>query len=188
MRAALLVGEGDGGQRAASKADLGGLHVADQRVRAVAADLLLVNQLYGRTRRETVKIVTVRERILQRIDDWLGDTLFGGRVLEVVLDLEGHLDGANVVLDWPQSGFQHAGAEARRGHRGVLIDIVLDAAHRAGFGILIQRQRMAALKIAIRDDALDVRRPLVRVARLHPSVAEVAFDRRGAIEHRADRD
>ena len=81
--------------------------------------------------------MTVRERILQRIDDWLGDTLFGGRVLEVVLDLEGHLDGADVVLDWPQAGFQHAGAKARGGHRSVLIDVVLDAAHRAGFGILI---------------------------------------------------
>src|ERR1700723_2200700 len=137
MWAALLVGERDRGQCAGSKADLGGLHVADQRVGAVAADLLLVNQLYGRTRRETVKIVTVRERVLQRIDDWLGDTLFGGCVLEVVLDLEGHLDGADVVLDWTQTGFQHAGAEAGRSHRRVLIAIVLDAAHRAGFGILI---------------------------------------------------
>src|SRR5271154_6340225 len=46
-RVALFVGERDSCQRAAAKADLGGLHVADQRVRAVAADLLLVNQLYG---------------------------------------------------------------------------------------------------------------------------------------------
>src|SRR5271166_4130070 len=137
MRAALLVGERDSSQRAAAKADLGGLHVADQRVRAVAADLLLVNQLYGRTRRETVEIVTVRERILQRIDDRLGDTLFGGSVLEVVLDREGHLDGTDVILDWPQTRLQHTGAEARGGHRRVLIDIVLDAAHRAGFRVLI---------------------------------------------------
>src|SRR5271156_3760949 len=137
MRAALLVGEPDGSQRAAPKAELGGLHVADQRVRDVAADLLLLNHLYGRTRRETVKIVTVRERILQRIDDRLGDTLFGGRVLEVVLDREGHLDWADVVLDRAQSRLQHTGAEARGGHRRVLIDIVLDAAHRAGFGVLI---------------------------------------------------
>src|SRR5271156_184321 len=139
MRAALLVGERDCGQRAASKADLGGLPVAHQRVRAVAADLLLVNQFYGRARRETIKIVTVRERVLERIDDWLGDTLFGGGVLEVVLDLEGHLDLAAVVLAWPQAGSQPPGAEARRGHRSVLINVVLDAAHRAGFGILIQR-------------------------------------------------
>src|SRR5208337_910214 len=113
MRATVLVAERDRRQCATAKADLRRLHVADERVRAVTADLLLVNQLDCGPRREPVQIVAVRKRILQRFDDWLGDTVLGGRALEVVLDRKSHLDRTNVILDGPNGGLQHARAEAR---------------------------------------------------------------------------
>src|SRR5208283_2307530 len=188
MRAAVLVAERDGSQRAASEPDLRRLHVADQRVRAVAADLLLVNQLDRGPRREPVEIVAIRERILQRFDDWLGDAVLGGSLLEVVLDREGRLDRANEILDRPQPSLQDAGAEARGGHGGFFVKVVSDAAHLAGLGIFVKRQRMAAVKIAVRNDALNVRRPLMRVARLHPGFAEVALGGRGAVKRSTDSD
>src|SRR5271155_3133950 len=101
MRVAVFVLERDRCQRAAAKPDLRSLNIAGQRVGAVAADLLLVNQLDRGPWREVVEIMAVRERVLQRLDDWLGDPVLGGRLLEVVLDLEGHFDWANVVLNRP---------------------------------------------------------------------------------------
>src|SRR5208282_849632 len=136
MRAAVFVAERDRGQRAAPKADLRRLDITDQRVRAVAADLFLVNQLDRGPRRKAVEIVAVRERILQRVDDWLGYPVLGGCALEVVLDRERKLDRANEILDRPQPSLQHAGAEARRGHGGIFVKIVFEAAHLAGLGIL----------------------------------------------------
>ncbi len=44
---------------------------------------------------------------------------------------------------------------------------------------------MAAVKISVGGDALDVRRPIVGVVALHPGLAEIALDRRGAVEGRA---
>src|ERR1019366_742740 len=156
MRAAVFVRERYGSQRAASKADLRRLHVAGERIGAVAADLFIVNQLDRGTGRETIEIVAVRERILQHVDDWLGYPVLGGCALEVVLDRERRLDRANEILDRPQPSLKHAGAEAGRGERGLFVKIVLEAAHLAGLGILIQRQRMPAVKISVRGDALNV--------------------------------
>src|ERR1035437_7068716 len=188
MSAAVFVEERYGSQRAASEADLRRLDAADERVGAVAADLFIVNQLDRGARREAVEIVAVRERILRRCDDWLGYPVLGGCALEVVLERERHLDRANEIVDRPQPSFQHAGAEAGRGERGLFVEIVFEAAHLAGLGILVQRQRMPAMKISVRGDALNVRRPLMRVVRFHPGFAKVAFDWRGAVKRHADCD
>src|ERR1019366_2425433 len=145
MRAAVFVRERYRRQRAASKADLRRLHVAGERVGAVAADLFIVNQLDRGTGRETIEIVAVRERILQRGDDWLGYPVLGGCALEVVLDRERQLDRANEILERPQRSLQHAGAETGRGERGLFVKIVFEAAHLAGLGILIVLPRMAAV-------------------------------------------
>src|SRR5208282_4562386 len=147
MRAAVFVRERYRRQRAAAEADLRRLHVAGERIGAVAADLFIVNQLDRGARREAVEIVAVRERILQRVDDWLGYPVLGGCALEVVRDRERQLDRANEILDRPQPRLQHSGAEARRGDRGLFVKIVLEAAHLAGLGILVERQRMPAVKI-----------------------------------------
>src|SRR5260370_27680363 len=82
MRAAVFVRERDRGQSATAEADLRRLNVADERVRAVAADLFLVNQLDCRTRREPVQIVTIRERVLQRFDNRLGNVVLRRGALE----------------------------------------------------------------------------------------------------------
>jgi hypothetical protein len=44
------------------------------------------------------------------------------------------------------------------------------------------------MKISVRGDALNVRRPLMRVVRFHPGFAKVAFDWRGAVKRHADCD
>src|SRR5580704_3084181 len=188
MRASMLVLERNRRKRTAAKADLRRLHVADQRVRAVAAYLFLVNQLDRRPWREPVQIVTIRKRVLQRVDDWLGDSVLPGVMLEAVFDRKRHLDRTNVVLDGPNGGLQYAGAEACPYNSVVFVEIVLEAAHLAGLGILIQGQRVPAVKIPVRGNLLDVRCPLMRVVSFHPCFAKVAFDRRGAVEHRADGD
>src|SRR5271155_1147758 len=110
MRLTVFVRERDGGQRAAAKADLRGLPVPSQRIRAVAADLLLVNQLDRGSRLEPVKIMAIRERVLQRFDNWLWYPVLCGGALEVVLDCKRHLYWANVVLDGPDGGLEHARA------------------------------------------------------------------------------
>src|SRR5713101_2573835 len=165
---AVLVQERDCGQRTAPKTDLRRLDVADQRVGAVAADLYLVDQFDCGAGCETLQVMSIRERILERLDDWLGYIVLGRRTLEAVLDRERHLDRPDEIFDGAERRFEHAGTETRLGDSGVGVEIVPEAAHLAGLGIFVEGQRMTAVKISVRGDALNVGGPLVSVVPLHP--------------------
>ncbi len=81
--------------------------------------------------------MTIRERVLQRFDNRLGDIVLGRGALEAVFDRERHLDRTNVVFDRPDGSLEDTGAEARPDDGIILVEIVFEAAHLASLGILI---------------------------------------------------
>src|SRR5262249_60113745 len=108
------------------------LHVPYQMIGAVAADLLLVDNLHSRPGPQLRHASAVGERIEQRVHDWRGNSVTRCRTLEVFFDLETHLHGPDVIFDWKRGCLDHHIAEVGNRDAGLQINIILKPAQLTG--------------------------------------------------------
>src|SRR5579885_88924 len=173
MSVSVLVAESKCLERSRPETYLRRFHIANQMIRPVAADLLLVNQLHARPGLQVVEPVTVAEGIQQRLDDRRRHSMPGSRTFEVLLDLKGKLDRLDVVLDRLRRCLNNHIAKIGDGNRSPQIQIVLEATQLASLRVFIESKGMVAMEDSGIGDALEHASPSPCLIGVNPGILEV---------------